>query len=221
MQDLLTLEDVIPSLPLTIECIASFMLSTTKKYRIFVSTKEKHLLVYTLNRAKIDAQTKLERTIKLKAVIDHMRVYLDGGVLLSLADSKFTCRDLNSPDVELGHVLAQVRNVTSFGVIIEEMKSSSGQSTSLCQLCLVQKRKLMVYYWNKIKFRHMREFTLDEIPRAVCWLNFSVLVISAKTGYMSINIDKSNVTPIDIVDRAQTPNIVHFGAQSVLWLVLI
>ena len=34
---------------------------------------------------------------------------------------------------------------------------------------------------------------------------------------MSINIEKSDVNPIDIEDRAQTPNIVQFGKQSVLW----
>ena len=78
-------EDVIPSLPLTIECIASYLIDA-KKYRIFVSTKEKHLLIYTLNRAKIDVNVKLERTIKLKSVIEQMRVYNDGGVLLSLQD---------------------------------------------------------------------------------------------------------------------------------------
>ena len=38
MQDLLSLEDVIPSLPLAIECISAFKVKP-KFYKIFVSTK--------------------------------------------------------------------------------------------------------------------------------------------------------------------------------------
>ena len=38
MQDLLILEDVIPSLPLTVECIGSYLIKN-KNYKIFVSTK--------------------------------------------------------------------------------------------------------------------------------------------------------------------------------------
>ena len=78
-------------------------------YNFYTSkNREKHLLIYTLNRAKIDVNIKLERTIKLKNIIEKMRVYQDGGVLFCLNDSKFACRDLNSPDVELSNVVDKV-----------------------------------------------------------------------------------------------------------------
>ena len=44
MQDLLNLEDVIPSLPLAIECISAFKVKL-KFYKIFVSTKTNFLFL--------------------------------------------------------------------------------------------------------------------------------------------------------------------------------
>ena len=55
-------------------------------------------------------------------------------------------------DVDKG----SVKNVSKMGLIVEEMVSSSGQKTSICQLCLVQKKKLLIYYWNKNRFRSLR-----------------------------------------------------------------
>jgi len=104
MQDLLILEDVIPSLPLTVECIGSYLIKN-KNYKIFVSTKENHLLIYKLDRLKIDLHIKLERTIKLKYKIEQIECYQDAGILLTIQDSKFIVRDLFSPDVELPDII--------------------------------------------------------------------------------------------------------------------
>ena len=100
---------------------------------------------------------------------------------MTIQDSKFIVRDLFSPDVELPDVIGKmsdflmlvrdwlrnslvisdvdkgsVKNVSKMGLIVEEMVSSSGQKTSICQLCLVQKKKLLIYYWNKNRFRSLR-----------------------------------------------------------------
>ena len=66
MQEVLICEAVIPNLPLTVECIAAYFLQE-RTYRLFISTKEGHLLIYKVTRLKGEPQTKLERTIKSKS----------------------------------------------------------------------------------------------------------------------------------------------------------
>ena len=116
---------------------------------------------------------------KLLFLVEQIECYQDAGILLTIQDSKFIVRDLFSPDVELPDVIGKcpifefegfwlverfisdvdkgsVKNVSKMGLIVEEMVSSSGQKTSICQLCLVQKKKLLIYYWNKNRFRSLR-----------------------------------------------------------------
>lgn len=63
--ELLQSEAVIPNLPLTIECIAGYRIED-RIYRLFISTKEGHLLIYKITTKKGEANSKLERTIKSK-----------------------------------------------------------------------------------------------------------------------------------------------------------
>ena len=63
--ELLQSEAVIPNLPLTIECIAGYR-AEDRIYRLFISTKEGHLLIYKITTKKGEANSKLERTIKSK-----------------------------------------------------------------------------------------------------------------------------------------------------------
>ena len=65
MQEILICEPVIPNLPLTIECFSGYFVEE-RVYRVFLSTKEGHLLIYKVTRLKGDPVSKLERTIKLK-----------------------------------------------------------------------------------------------------------------------------------------------------------
>ena len=65
MHELLQSEAVIPNLPLTIECITGYLIEE-RSYRLFISTKEGHLLVYKVTTKKGEANSKLERTIKSK-----------------------------------------------------------------------------------------------------------------------------------------------------------
>ena len=97
---------------------------------------------------------------------------------MTIQDSKLIVRDLFSPDVELPDVIGtcpilylghafpwlvelvisdvdkgSVKNVSKMGLIVEEMVSSSGQKTSICQLCLVQKKKLLIYeQWKPLYY---------------------------------------------------------------------
>ena len=81
---------------------------------------ENHLLIYKLDRLKIDLHIKLERTIKLKYksksiirlvhpydifLVEQIECYQDAGILLTIQDSKFIVRDLFSPDVELPDII--------------------------------------------------------------------------------------------------------------------
>lgn len=65
MQEVLICEPVIPNLPLTVECLAGYFIQE-RTYRLFISTREGHLLIYKITRLKGDPVTKLERTIKSK-----------------------------------------------------------------------------------------------------------------------------------------------------------
>ena len=134
-------------------------------------------------KSKIYFQDFLKTLSRLKPLIlvEQIECYQDAGILLTIQDSKFIVRDLFSPDVELPDVIGKmsdflmlvrdwlrnslvisdvdkgsVKNVSKMGLIVEEMVSSSGQKTSICQLCLVQKKKLLIYYWNKNRFRSLR-----------------------------------------------------------------
>ena len=136
-------------------------------------------------KSKIYFQHFLKTLSRLKPLIlvEQIECYQDAGILLTIQDSKFIVRDLFSPDVELPDVIGKcpifnflmlvrdwlrnslvisdvdkgsVKNVSKMGLIVEEMVSSSGQKTSICQLCLVQKKKLLIYYWNKNRFRSLR-----------------------------------------------------------------
>merc|ERR1712048_1252148 len=93
MQEVLICEPVIPNLPLTVECITGYYIQE-RTYRLYISTREGHLLIYKITRLKGEPVAKLERTIKSKLKIEQLEVFPDNGLLLTIQDGKFVIKDL-------------------------------------------------------------------------------------------------------------------------------
>jgi len=104
-------------------------------------------------------------------LVEQLEAFADNSLLLTIQDGKFICKDLASPDVDIPNVIERagaggvVRNISNFSLIVETFTSSSGASTSVAQLCLVQKKKMLLYYWHKSYFKELKEIIIDEVPK--------------------------------------------------------
>ena len=91
---------------------------------------------------------------------------------MTIQDGKFVCKDLSNPNVDVENVVQRagaggiIRNVSKFSLIVETFISTSGATTSAAQLCLIQKKKMFIYFWNKSYFKELKEIITDEIPKA-------------------------------------------------------
>ncbi|KAI1284984.1 Vam6/Vps39-like protein [Halotydeus destructor] len=176
---------ILNKLPLDIECINAY-----DDYLI-VGTKQGHLLMYKL-AYKHGADPKFETTIVrsnkafARKPIVQIEALPEFGILISLSDNLISVHSLDPINSAIICTVEKSRGATTFVTDVISLDTQTGDAQSVLRLCVVVKRKLMLFYWKNNEFLKLAEDLLvPEIPKTIAWFTDS-LCVCLKNEYTMI-----------------------------------
>ncbi|XP_011445059.3 vam6/Vps39-like protein [Magallana gigas] len=188
MHDAYESTTLLEKLPLKIEAIACY------DDILLVGTKEGHLLQYKIKRGTGDNKydVVLERSNKNfgKKPITQLYAVPELFLLISLTENVLSVHDLKT--FQLIVCLSRTKGATLFAVDVKNAKTLSGGDQCMLRVCVAVRKKLQIMFWKNKTFHDLEDFTLYEVPKAMCWCKDSICVGFYKREYFLVKVNSGD-----------------------------
>lgn len=162
---------------------------------MLVGTKEGHLLQYKIKRGTGDNKydVVLERSNKNfgKKPITQLYAVPELFLLISLTENVLSVHDLKT--FQLIVCLSRTKGATLFAVDVKNAKTLSGGDQCMLRVCVAVRKKLQIMFWKNKTFHDLEDFTLYEVPKAMCWCKDSICVGFYKREYFLVKVFQNHI----------------------------
>lgn len=187
-------------LSVQIECIAAY------DDNLLVGTKVGHLLMYSISSRYSDNKNEVHllrynRTFSKKP-IQQLAVVQEHQLLISLSDNIICVHDIAAINFPTICTVPETKGATLFSVDIKRTVTQSGKTSVIVRMCVVVKRKLLLFYWKNGSFHPlMEELSMPDTPKALAWIKETICVgFKGDSVYMLYHLNRDSKK-----DNSQTP----------------
>ena len=139
---------------------------------------------------KLEFDTQIMRSNKTfaKKPIIQIEALPEFNILISLSDSTISVSTLDPVNSSLICTVEKCRGATKFVTDISRLSTLTGEQQSALRMCVVVKRKLMLFYWKNNKFLELApDLLVPDTPRAMAWCG-EALCVCIKNEYIQIKV---------------------------------
>ncbi len=129
--------------------------------------------------------------------IEQMSAIKETSMLIILSDSYISIYDLESMQIQ--QRLDDTKGATSFAMFTC-ITHDSGIPVLITQLCILVKKKALIYTWNDTEFLDTVGFNLSDRARTATFVSRSRLIIGCNTEWFKVDLDSAAVTSISLSD---------------------
>lgn len=183
---------ILKKLPLKIESAAAH------GDRLYLGTKEGHLLVYivaekdSVDGPKYAVSLKCSNKAFAKKPIIQLCVIPELGLLISLSEGTVSVHNLslepNTPPIDCP-ALAKCKGCSLFAVNVQEKRTLTGEVKITLMLCAAVRRKLELFYWKNNTFcEHPQGLCVPDTPRSIVWCGDESLLVGFKSEYNMLKL---------------------------------
>lgn len=123
-----------------------------------------------------------------KRPIVQLEALPDFQILISLSDSTISVSSLDPVNSSVICTVEKCRGATRFVTDVQRFRTMTGEDQNMLRMCVVVKRKLMLFYWKKNKFLELApDLLVPDVPRAIAWCG-EALCVCIKNEYIQIKV---------------------------------
>lgn len=209
MHDAYEAKSILEKLPLKIESIACY------DDVLLVGTNNGPLLLYKVKKSSGPGDLKydvvLERSNKAfsKKAIQQLYAVPELFLLISLSDNVISVHDLTN--FSLITTVQKTKGATLFATDVRTLELNSGETATILQMCVANKRKLQLMTWKNREFIELtQDLQLYDIPRALTWFSDRICV-GFKKDYFIVKAETGDLKELFPLGNR------HFEPVITLW----
>ncbi|RWS29194.1 vam6/Vps39-like protein [Leptotrombidium deliense] len=184
MLEIYKVATILKSYPLDIECIFAY-----DNY-LLVGTKQGQLVMYKLvprnNEYRFEVHIMRTNKTFAKRPIVQVAAVPEFHLIISLSDNVINLHDLDHVNTPFITSISKTRGATLFVTNVSKCKTLTGEQCTL-RMCVVVKKKLMLFYWKNNEFLELGELAVPDIPKVIAWCAES-LYVGFKSEYSLIKV---------------------------------